>query len=119
MCYTYIMNRFTRVYIIGVGFLSGLFIGIGVNPEAEIIKAFLEIIEAYSPGLAILLKVILILLGLYGTIQSWKSAYKRRGLLGIIAVALAFLGGLLLGLNIATGIWLLIVAILIGIFILR
>lgn len=103
----------------GLGFLSGLFIGIGVDPEAEIIKALLEIVAQYSPAFAIILRVVVILLGIYGTIQSLRSAYKKRGILGIIAIALAFLGGLLLGLNIAAGVWLLIVAILMGIFILR
>ena len=45
------MNKFARVYILGLGFLSGLFIGIGVDPEAELIKALLEIVAQYSLGL--------------------------------------------------------------------
>ena len=111
------MNRYTSVYIIGVGFLSGLFIGIGVDPQGEIIKAVLDILAEYSPGLAIVLRIICIALGIICTIQSWLSAYKRGGRIGIFAVALAFIGGLLIGLGYGLGIWFLLVAVIIGMFI--
>lgn len=117
------MNYYTRVYIIGLGFLSGLFIGIGVDPDGEIVKALIDILATYSPALAILLRIICITIGIISMIQSWASAYRRGGRIGIFAVGLAFLGGILIGLGYGVGIWLvivaIIVAILIGMFLLK
>lgn len=113
------MKRFTRVYIVGWGFLSGLFLGIGVDPEAEIIKALLEVVAEYSNAVAMMLRIIFAIGGLYSTAHSVMYVYSKRGTVGVVAIACAFTGGLLLGLGLDAGIFFLIVGILIGEFLLR
>lgn len=47
------MNKreyFLYEFVIGLGFLSGLWIAIGVDPEAEIFKAFSTIINTLNPN---------------------------------------------------------------------
>ena len=42
-------KSFVQEFVIGFGFLSGLWIYAGVNPETEIIKALSSVIKELSP----------------------------------------------------------------------
>jgi len=119
ICYNIAVKRFTRVYIVGWGFLSGLFMGIGVDPDAEIIKALLEVAADYSVVVATILRIVFVIGGLYSTIRSVIYVYSKQGQLGVVAVGCAFVGGLMLGLGLGAGILFLIVGILIGEYFLR
>jgi hypothetical protein len=109
------MNKreyFLDEFVIGLGFLSGLWIAIGVDPEAEIFKAFSTIINTLNPnsGFNILFFVmpILILMG------SILGAYFMGGKLGLVAVVCGFIGGLLILISPIISLIILIVGILIG-----
>ena len=50
MARRYSGEAFTQEFVLLFGFLSGLWIYAGVNPEAEIAKAFIEMINSLIPG---------------------------------------------------------------------
>lgn len=96
---------FVQESVIGLGFLSGLWIYAGVNPDAEILKAFSAIVPEMS-GL-------FWLIGVGSTIASIAVAYWMGKWLGLFAVFLAFLGGIFIN---YFGIWPLVGGIILGFF---
>ena len=96
---------FVQESVIGLGFLSGLWIYAGVDPNAEILEAFSAIVPEMS-GL-------FWLIGVGGTIASIAVAYWMGKWLGLFAVFLAFLGGRFID---YLGIWPLIGGIILGFF---
>lgn len=93
-------------FVIGLGFLSGLWIYAGVDPTAEILKSFSAIVPRMSGFLWLIAAV--------STIGSIAGAYSMGGRLGLLAVFLAFLGGIFIGSSL--GIWLLIGGVILGLF---
>jgi len=88
-------KSFIQEFVLGFGFLSGLWIYVGVNPETEIFKALLSVITALNPdhGLGFLfwlIPILVLLLSLVGT-------FFIGGWVGLIAVGVAFLAGILIG----------------------
>ena len=110
------INKFTRKYLLAI-FLSGLFLGIGVDPEQEIIKALISVIEESSPALAIALRVIIALGGIYLSVIMWKEIYTKYNYIGIISAALVFIGIILVVADFAVGVWMLIIGFIIGMLI--
>jgi hypothetical protein len=94
---------FVQEFVIGLGFLSGLWIYAGVDPTAEIVKSLSMVVPEWS-GLLWLLVVV-------GTIGSIAGAYRMGGKLGLLAVFLAFLGGILVA---SVGILLLVIGMILG-----
>ncbi len=99
-----------KEFVIGFGFLSGLWIAVGVNPEAEIINAFAEVIKELGSSLGF----IFYLISLIVLILSLLSAYRLGGNLGLIAIGFAFAGGLLIIVLPPLGIILVIIGIVMG-----
>jgi len=95
---------FVQEFVIGLGFLSGLWIYAGVDPTAEIVKSLSAVVPEWSWLLWLLVVV--------GTIGSIVAAYKVGGVFGLITVLLAFLGGILISSSV--GIFLLIIAVILG-----
>jgi hypothetical protein len=85
---------FVNEFVIGLGFLSGLWIAVGIDPQAEIFRAFATIIKTLNPnsGFGLLFYIILIII----LICSILGTYFMGGKLGSIAVVSGFLGGLLI-----------------------
>lgn len=108
------VNKFTRKYLLPV-LLAGLFLGIGVDPEQEIIKAFISVIEEYSTSLAITLRIIVSIAAIYTAIRLWPAIFSSYRYIGLITASLVFIGIILLVADIPTGIWLLIIGFIIGI----
>ena len=85
---------FVNETVIGLGFSSGLWIAIGIDPQAEIFRAFATIIKTLSPnsgfGLLFFIIPITILICLI------LGAYFMGGILGLVAVVSGFVGGLLI-----------------------
>ena len=104
-----VARGFVQEFVIGFGFLNGIWIHVGINPETEIIRAFSQVIQAISPssGYSLLFWILPIIL----TISLIAGAYFNGGWPGLIAVALALLAGILLN---PFGIFLLIIAIILG-----
>jgi hypothetical protein len=112
------MAKKSRTYIwqfvIGLGFLSGLWTAIGIDPQAVIVCVLGNIVDTvYSDpairSLFLILPTILLLLSILGS-------YTRGRLLGLISVILAYLAGLFILVSTVTALVFLGVAILIGYF---
>ncbi|MDV2988791.1 MAG: hypothetical protein P3T54_01340 [Dehalogenimonas sp.] len=97
-------------FVIGFGFLSGLWIHIGINPETEIIRAFASVADAITPETGISWVFWLIPLVTVG-MSLWLT-YVLGGILGLLAVGLAFIAGF--SVDTDFGPPLLVVALIIG-----
>lgn len=110
------MAKKSRTYIfqfvIGLGFLSGLWTAIGIDPQTVIVGVLGNIVDTvYSDpairSLFLILPTILLLLSILG-------AYRRGRLLGLISVILAYFAGLFILVSIVTALVFLGIAIIIG-----
>jgi hypothetical protein len=98
--------------VIGLGFLSGLWTSIGVDPEQVIIGALSKAFDEIYPDpsiryLFILLPTILLLISIYG-------AYSKGKVLGLISVIVAYCAGLLVLSSTVPALLLLLGAVVIG-----
>jgi hypothetical protein len=109
-----IAESFVGEFVIGFGFLSGLFFHIGLDPEAEISKVLLELISIVNPSLGVTFSLLFFLAGIITIILSIIGAHSVGGNLGLVAVGLAFFGGIFIESSI--GICLLIAGVLLGWF---
>jgi hypothetical protein len=99
-------------FVIGLGFISGVWTAIGIDPEAVILNVVGDIIgTVYSdPGfrsLLIILPTVLLVVSVIG-------AYRRGRVLGLVSVIVAYLSGLAILVSIMTSAILLIVAVITG-----
>jgi hypothetical protein len=110
------MVRKSRTYIwqfvIGLGFLSGLWTAIGIDPEAVILNAIGKAADIVYPDpnirtLFILLPTVLLLVSVYG-------AYRKGRIPGLAAVIVAYLAGLSILVSTVTAIVLLVAALCLG-----
>ena len=103
-----IAKAFVQEFVIGFGFLSGLWINVGVNPESEIYKALIEASGQSSLYIFLWILDIIFILGIiYGS-------YRIACWFGLVAVGLAFFGGIFI--TFSAGIWLLIFGLILGLF---
>ena len=101
-----------RELITGFGFIEGLWLAVGINPEAEILKAFTGLLIDLKAGAGyIFLLNILPIIAFIGTLF---LIYYLGGKLGLAAVACAFLGGLLILITPILSVILIIVGLGIG-----
>lgn len=75
--------------MIGLGFMSGFWIAVGVNPEAVMTNAFAEAAKSILAGSEILIWLVPIV----ALVISILSAFATGGRLGLLAVGVAFIGG--------------------------
>ena len=91
------MNRqryFYEEFTIGLGFLSGMWLAVGIDPEAIIFDSLLNVIKTYNPDFKF--GFIFYLVPIIVTVLSLWRAYLMGGNVGVIGVACAFVGGLLI-----------------------
>lgn len=90
------MAKRSRTYIwqfvIGLGFLSGIWTAIGIDPEEVILNLLGSVTGEIYPDpmlrqLFIILPTILLLLSIWG-------AYKKGRVLGLVSVVIAYMAGL-------------------------
>jgi hypothetical protein len=110
------MARKSRTYIwqfvIGLGFISGLWTAIGINPQEIILNILGNVTDSvYSDPairfLFLIIPTILLILSIIG-------AYKKGKVLGLISVIVAYFSGLFILLSTITALFLLVIAIIIG-----
>jgi len=114
-------TRIVREFIITVGFLPGLWLYIGVNPEAQVSYAVIDVIAQFISQIVLASESTISgwgrlfhdLAGIVSAIFSWIFTYLIGGAWGILAVLTAFAGGLFIE---SIGIWLLIAALVIAPF---
>jgi ABC-type multidrug transport system permease subunit len=110
------MAKKSRTYIwkfvIGLGFLSGLWTSIGIDPQAVMLNILRNAVDTvYSDpairSLFLLLPTILIII-------STASAYKKGRFLGLISVSVAYLAGLFILVSPISALVFLTIAIITG-----
>lgn len=107
-------ERFAQEFVVGFGFLSGIFLAVGVDPEGEIIKTLMDMLAQYNPDLAGLYATIFVIISVLVLIATILAAYKLGGILGLIAIFSGFAGGLLIISQPVIGIILLIIGFILG-----
>lgn len=85
-----LLTYFVRVFVLGLGFMSGFWIAVGANPEAEITNAFAEAAKSILAGSEILIRLI----PTVALVTSIILAFATGGWLGLLAVGVAFIGGI-------------------------
>jgi hypothetical protein len=110
------MAKKSRTYIwqfvIGLGFLSGLWTAIGINPQEIILNILGTVTESVYSDPAI--RLLFIVLPTILLIVSIIGAYKKGKVLGLISVIVAYFSGLLFLLSTTTSLVFLCIAIIIG-----
>lgn len=106
-------EAFVKELVIGWGFFNGLWVYAGIDPDRAILGAFLTIFQEMGSPFGWLL----MLLPLISTAINLAIAWAMGGLIGIVAIILAFLGGMFITSPI--GIWLLIIGVMLGFFAVR
>jgi predicted branched-subunit amino acid permease len=103
---------FIRQSVIGLGFLSGIFTAIGIDPQQVLISAVGNAVGSFYPDpeisyLFIILPTILLVISLV-------TAYLKGRVLGLVSVMVAYCAGILILVSIVPALILLAGAILIG-----
>jgi hypothetical protein len=87
---------FIQEFVLGFGFLGGLFAWAGVDPEEEVVKALLRVAIPNNELLVSLVIVLFVLgstaMGIYGTLQV-------AGQLGLAVVGMAWVSGFTIGIS--------------------
>lgn len=94
--------------------IAGIFFGVGVDPEEEVAKALISVIENYSTIFAWALRAILVISGVIAQIKFWIDIYQKHHIWGIFNSSLVFFGIAFLIWKIDFGVWMLLVGILFG-----
>jgi hypothetical protein len=97
-------KAFTNEFVMGFGFLSGLWVYAGIDPEGAVLGALATLVPSAGP--------LLLILSIVGPLVSLAGAYALGGMLGLLAVAFAFFGGMFI--TKGAGIWLLLIALGLG-----
>jgi hypothetical protein len=110
------MTRKSKTYIwqfvIGVGFLSGLWTAVGIDPEEVILNVLGKAVDMMYPDPTI--RYILLLLPTLLLIVSIIGAYKKGRVFGLAAVIVAYVAGLSILVSITSALLLLVLAIVTG-----
>lgn len=77
-----------------LGFLEGIFFAVGVNPENEMVKSFLEVLAILDAP--IWARILLLILPFLALIITIKKIHRKWGDKGMAAVIFGFLGGLVI-----------------------
>ncbi|MHB8164575.1 MAG: hypothetical protein ACYDDV_09600 [Methanoregula sp.] len=110
------MARQTKTYIwqfvIGLGFLSGLWTAIGIDPEEVLLNVLGKAVDAVYPDpdvrtLFLVLPTLLLLISVFG-------AYKNGRVPGLVAVIVAYAAGLSILVSVPSALILLFLAIVIS-----
>ncbi len=107
------VRNLVKSLVVGFGFLNGLWLAIGIDPQDELIHFLQPILSNLHPFLKALF-IILPGLLMIGTIITIFSIYKRGGIIGSLAVLIAFIAGAVILQNYIISIGLLLMALVIG-----
>jgi predicted branched-subunit amino acid permease len=110
------MARKSKAYIwqfvIGLGFLSGVWTAIGIDPGAVILNVLGDMIGTlYSDPVV---RSLFFILPAALLVVSIISAYRKGKVLGLISVIMAYSAGLFIIVSTGTSLFLLIIAVIIG-----
>jgi len=99
-------------FVLGLGFLSGFWTAIGIDPGAVILNVLGDMIGTlYSDPVV---RSLFLILPTALLVVSIISAYRKGKVLGLISVIMAYSAGLFIIVSTGTSLLLLIIAIIIG-----
>jgi hypothetical protein len=99
-------------FVLGLGFLSGLWTAIGINPQEIILNILGTVTESVYSDPAI--RFLFIIVPTILLIVSIVGAYKKGKVLGLISVIVAYFAGLFFIISTTTSVIFLCIAIIIG-----
>jgi hypothetical protein len=99
-------------FVVGLGFLSGLWTAIGINPQEIILNILGTVTESVYSDPAI--RFLFIIVPTILLIVSIIGAYKKGKVLGLISVIVAYFAGLFFIISTTTSVIFLCIAIIIG-----
>ena len=99
-------------FVIGLGFVSGLWTAIGIDPQAVLLTALGNVVDTLYPipvvrWIFFILPLIILGISIYG-------AYRKGRIPGLVSVIIAYFAGVLILASTATALILLGCAIFIG-----
>ncbi len=105
-------RRYIWQFVIGLGFLSGLWTATGIDPQEVIFNVLNTAVDTIYPDpdiriLFLILPTLLLLLSIF-------SAYQKGRIPGLVAVIVAYGAGLSVLVSVTTALLLLLVAIVTG-----
>ena len=105
-------KKYIWQWVIGLGFFSGVWTAIGIDPSQIIIGALSSALDRLYPDpliqyLFIMLPTILLIISVYG-------AYAKGKVFGLISVVIAYCAGLLITRSTILALFVLLVALFIG-----
>ncbi len=106
-------RAFLKSSVVGFGFLSGLWVHLGFDPQTFVFELLQKILLKFEPQYADTIKAVFLALPIIITCTAVLLAFRRGGWFGLAAVSLAFLAGLWLD---GRSIPLILLAIVIGFF---
>ena len=104
-------NKHVRKWVIGSGFLSGVWIAIGIDPEQQLLSTMMMMMDNLNPAI----KWFILLLPTILTFFTAIIIYARGGFIGLLAVFIAFLGGTMMMTKPVIGAVLAVSAVILGI----
>jgi hypothetical protein len=87
---------FVQEFVLGFGFLGGLFTWVGVDPEEEVIRALLRVA---IPENDFLVSLLILLIVIAATAMGILGTYSMAGKLGLIVVGLAWISGFIIAIG--------------------
>ena len=84
---------FVSTYVVGFGLLGGFFAKIGTDPESALVNALLPFLQQYDPFMAFTLSLAFTIISAIVPIVYLREGYQLGGVVGIVAIAFAWLAG--------------------------
>jgi ABC-type sulfate transport system permease component len=106
-------HEFLKSTIISFGFLSGVWIHLGFDPQSFVFSLLQDILLKVEPEYVQAITIVFFALPIILTCIGVLTAYRRAGWWGLLATALAFYAGIILNVS---SIGLLAAALIIGFF---
>jgi hypothetical protein len=105
---------FIRESVIGLGFFSGLWTSIGINPQTILLNMAESSTDAvlHDPSVRLFFVILPTILLLFSVI----TAYRRGKLMGLFSVIIAYAGGLSILNSPVFSVFLLVIAVIVGFF---
>lgn len=104
-------KQFLEKSVLGFGFISGIFVSLGISPVQNVIDFSLNSIKP-SQYIVFALTIIPILLLIY----SITIAYNKAKFLGLISVFISFLAGFFIFFSVLHGVLLLLISVILGVY---
>ena len=101
---------FVEEFVIGLGLFSGLWVSAGVDPEGAVLGALVTALNQLAPNP--LYDILVGVVSIASTLASIVGAVAMGGVVGLVAVAFAFLGGVFL--NTTYGAYLIAIGLFLG-----